>query len=95
MNNSAINFWSGFAWIAAIINIVASLIVMVAFGTTEVPAGRHSSITESVVLWPVILGCIASAVYGIFFAVLMSIARIAALNSRTALGLMLKPEAGS
>ncbi|MHB0764694.1 hypothetical protein ACYCFC_10030 [Stutzerimonas sp. NM35] len=90
MSNSAINFWSGAAWVMAFINAIASIAAMIAFGTAEIDVGRYVPITESTVVWPVILGGTASAVYGFLFAALMSIARIAAINSRTALELRIK-----
>lgn len=92
MSNSAISFWAGLAWAMAIVNAVASIIVMIAFGVAEIDAGGIVPDRQTVVVWPVILGCIASAIYGLLFAVLMSVARIAAVNSRTTLELTIKPE---
>lgn len=91
MSKGSIEFWVGLSWTLAVLTTAAALLVCLGYGVVEVP-GRYGA--EKIVNWPLIVGSIVSAAYAVLFAVAMSIIKIAALNSRTTLELLLEEREG-
>lgn len=87
MKNSTMETWVGVSWVMTGVVVVSAVIVCAVYGVVEVPLGEYAK--KSVVVWPVIAGSIASAVFSVLFSVVVRAATVAAINSRTTLGLLL------
>lgn len=92
MSRDVISFWVWLSWALAILVVIASAVVCLSFGVAEIPK-RYG--TETVVNWPVILGCAVGAAYSVLFAVAMSMMRISAFNTRAMLQRVLDQEAAN
>jgi hypothetical protein len=87
MKNSSMETWVGVSWVMTAVVVISAVIVCSVFGVVEVPIGDYAK--KSVIVWPVIAGSIASAVFSVLFSVVVRATTIAAINSRTTLGLLL------
>ena len=93
MSKGMIDFWVRLAWVMAVISVVMAVTLCISFGTTHVPTG-HGYEMRRVVNWPLIAGMASTVIYSVLFAACLSVVRISALNSRTALELLLAREEG-
>jgi hypothetical protein len=87
MKNSSMETWVGVSWVMTAVVVISAVIVCSVFGVVEVPTGAYAK--KSVIVWPVIAGSIASAMFSVLFSVVVRATTIAAINSRTTLGLLL------
>ncbi len=93
MKSSSMEAWVTVSWVMTAIVVVSAVITCVVFGVVEVPIGAYAK--KSVIVWPVVAGSVASAIFSVLFSVVVRAATVAAINSRTTLGLLLKEEAQS
>lgn len=93
MSKGMIDFWVRLAWVMAVISVVSAVTLCLSFGTTHVPTGYGYEMRR-VVNWPLIVGMASTVIYTVLFAACLSVVRISALNSRTALELLLAREEG-
>lgn len=93
MKNGTMNAWATISWVMTAIVVVSAVITCAVFGVAEARVGAYD--TKTVIVWPVVAGSVASAIFSVLFSVVVRAATVAAINSRTTLGLLLKEEAQS
>jgi len=90
MKNSSMETWVGVSWVMTGMVVVSAVIVCAVYGVIEVPLGAYAK--KTVIVWPVVAGSVASAIFSVLFSVVVRAATVAAINSRTTLSLLLKQE---
>lgn len=91
MKSSSMEVWASISWVMTAVVVISAVISCAVFGVIEIPSGAYRK--ENVIVWPIVVGCVFTAIYSVLFSVVVRASTVAAINSRTTLALLLKKEA--